>query len=184
MGRCEDRKGWAVSWLHTRNRPPVSCDGLTLIELIVAIGIVALLTAVLVPNLMRTRTTTNEAAAMGNLRAIGISLQVFYAQNNGYPPLWQADMFADANPDFGPPIFDVPMMDSFVQGYGYTYAAQPPGCADETCVGCTVTANPERVGNLGTRAFFVNHTGKIRHCAGAGPADASDPLVTDPPVAC
>ncbi len=157
--------------------------GFTLIELVVVFGIIALLAAIMVPSLLRSRTTTNEAAAIGNLRALGVSIHVFQTTNNRFPSDWQADMYTNAEPDFGPPSFDLSMAGSDVQGYLFTYAGQPGGCAAD-CTGYTLVANPTSLGTLGTRAFFIDQTGKIRHCTGGGPADATDLLITDPPVAC
>ncbi|MBI4354353.1 MAG: hypothetical protein HY595_03870 [Candidatus Omnitrophica bacterium] len=154
-----------------------------MIEVVVVCGIIALLAAIIVPSLLRSRTTTNEAAAIGNLRALGVSIHVFQTQNNRFPSDWQADMYAGADPDFGPPSFDVSMAGSEVQGYLFTYAGQPAGCTNN-CTGYTLMANPESLATLGTRAFFLDQDGRIRHCTGAGPADATDALITDPPLAC
>lgn len=157
--------------------------GLTMIELVVTAGIIGLLAAIAVQSILRARSTTNEATAIGNLHALASVLHMYHAVNNVFPSNWQAAMFDDADPDYGSPSFNVPMTNSLVQAYLYTYAPQPGGCSTD-CAGYILTANPQSLGSLGTRAFFVDETGRVRHCTGAGPADATGALVTDPPAAC
>ena len=157
--------------------------GFTLLELAVTLGIVGLLAMVAIQNILRARSTTNEATAIGNVHALALVLHMYHSVNNAFPSNWQTEMYDNADPDYGPPSFNVPMTNSLAQGYLYTYAPQPGGCATD-CTGYTLAANPQTVGSLGTRAFFVDQTGRLRHCTGAGPADATDALVTDPPLAC
>lgn len=154
-----------------------------MLELMVVCGIIALLAVIAIQNLVRARTTTNEATAIGNLHALVETLHTYHAVNNVFPATWQTDLYTEADPDYGPPAFNMLMTDSSLQNYLYTYTAQPGGCATD-CTGYTITANPQALGSLGTRAFFLDNTGRVRHCTGAGPADATDPLVTDPPAAC
>ena len=75
------------------------------------------------------------------------------------------------------------MDDSNHQGYLYTYTAQPDGCAGN-CTGYTLTAFPSTLGLTGSRAFFVDESGIIRHCNGEGPADAGDRPLYQLPLAC
>jgi len=65
------------------NRPAIS--GLTLIELLVVIAIMALLAALLLPVLARSKATAQSAVCKNNLRQLGISLQVFLSENHCYP---------------------------------------------------------------------------------------------------
>ena len=159
--------------------------GLTALELVIVLGIIALLSSLAIQNILRARMTSNEATATGNLRGVMLALQMYQSQNNHYPSDWQREMYADADPPYLSASFNLPMTSSVVQGFRYTYT-YVEGSAEcpTTCSTYTLTANPETTGWVGGRAFFADHNGKIRHCLGTGPADATDPFVTDPPIAC
>lgn len=164
---------------------PSRRKGLTLIELAVVVGIIALLVSITIQNVLRARSTGNEATAIGNLHGLMQSLQMYQAQHNSFPPDWQADMFTNASPPYASPAFNVPMTGSLVQGYLYTYEyTAGPGSCPTTCSTYALKANPKTEGWLGTRAFYADQTGRLRHCVGSGPATASDALITDKPDPC
>ena len=144
--------------------------GFTLVEIMIVVAIIALLAAIAIPNVLRGRTTANESAAIGNLRALMSSLEMNRSVNNVYPldvaaNTWLAVMYTNADPDFGPPSFQIAMTGQTVQGYNYTYAAG--ATAGQTY---TILTVPATVGTTGTRTFFANETGLIRHCVGTGTA--------------
>src|SRR3989338_5743063 len=88
--------------------------GFTLVEIMIVVAIIALLAAIAIPNVLRGRTTANESAAIGNLRALSSSLEMYRSVNNVYPldvagNTWLLVMYTNANPDFGPPSFSSPL---------------------------------------------------------------------------
>src|ERR1700733_12322443 len=62
----------------------------TLVELLVVIGIIALLISILLPALNRAREEANLVACAANLNQIGNLVQLYASENNGYYPYGHA----------------------------------------------------------------------------------------------
>ena len=63
--------------------------GFTLIELLVVVAIIAILAAMLMPALERTRQQAQQVACLSNLRQVGIGLTIYSQANESYlPPIW------------------------------------------------------------------------------------------------
>ena len=148
--------------------------GFTLVEIMIVVAIIALLVAIAIPNVLRGRTTANESAAIGNTRALISSVEMYRSVNNVYPDntagSWQTAMYganctgAPPTPDFGPPSFCTNMVggntaaNGTVQGYMYTYTGVAGGAT------YTIRSTPLTVNSTGTRSFFADESGLIRHC--------------------
>ena len=147
------------------------------------VSIMAVLATLVMPSLLRSRTTALETTAIVNLRTLASSLELYQTANNRYPDSWQTQMYTAATPPFGPASFNTAMAGSVVQGYAYTYTAAPAGCTTN-CTDYALSGIPQILGLTGTRAFFLDRSSMIRHCRGAGPADATSQPIGQPPVAC
>jgi prepilin-type N-terminal cleavage/methylation domain-containing protein/prepilin-type processing-associated H-X9-DG protein len=60
--------------------------GFTLVELLVVIGIIALLISILVPSLSRARETTQRIACLSNMRQLGMAMIMYTQENRGKFP--------------------------------------------------------------------------------------------------
>jgi prepilin-type N-terminal cleavage/methylation domain-containing protein/prepilin-type processing-associated H-X9-DG protein len=58
--------------------------GFTLVELLVVVGIIALLIAILLPALQRAREAGNKARCLSNLHQVGLAMQMYRIENHDY----------------------------------------------------------------------------------------------------
>src|SRR4051812_45540472 len=81
--------GDGFGWFHHRHRrmPPAWHGGFTLVELLVVIGIIALLIAILLPTIMSAQAQARTITCGSNVRGLCQALYVYAANNRGcFPP--------------------------------------------------------------------------------------------------
>ena len=154
-------------------------QGFTLIELMIVVAIIAIIAAIAIPNLLRSRLQSNEAAAIGNLRTVVGSQSAFASAERGYASSW-AELRDDPIAAGQPAYLDIDLS-GLVQGYDYAVAGD-----GNTLVGSSVasvftnftaTAVPNQIGRTGIRGFFVDASGVIRFDpAGGAPDETFDPI--------
>src|SRR5438270_6071018 len=72
-------------------------EAFTLIELIVAIAIIGILAALLLPTLGRSKASARSAACLSNLHQVGLALQLYVDENENHLPLmWDAPLGTNA----------------------------------------------------------------------------------------
>ncbi|MEW6008834.1 MAG: prepilin-type N-terminal cleavage/methylation domain-containing protein [Candidatus Omnitrophota bacterium] len=137
--------------------------GFTLVEIMIVVAIIALLSALAIPNLLRARMSTNESAAQSSLRTISTSAESYRAVSIYYPPS------LNALSSTTPPYIDTVLGSGAKQGYNFSLVSGS--------FTFSATARPQTYGTSGVRSFFVDESGVIRYTS----ADAQ-PTVTDPPI--
>lgn len=138
-----------------------SNKGFTLIELMIVVAIIAIIAAIAIPNLLRSRMQSNEAAAQGNLRTI-VGAQVAYHAANYEYSVDFADL-TGATPPFLDGDWGVPK-----SGYNFVLG----GTVDNF----TANANAINYGVTGSKGFFTDASGVIRYADGADADDSSSPI--------
>ena len=139
--------------------------GFTLIELMIVVAIIAIIAAIAIPNLMRSRIQANESSAIYNLRAIISAQAGYFSTNNRFATVF--DELTTANP----PFLNGDWGTAERSGYGFTMEGEE---ADFTSHASATT-----YGITGVRGFFVDSSGVIRANQGAD-ADVGSPPISDP----
>jgi len=135
--------------------------GFTLIELMMVCGLITVLASIAMPNLLRSKVQANEAAAIGNIRAI-TGAQISYLASNSQFAVDFADM-TEPTPSFLSGNWEAPKS-------GYTYEL------DGSPSFYTLTATPVDQNITGCKSFYSDCSSVIRYNA-HGPADQnSTPL--------
>jgi len=163
--------------------------GFSLIELLIVVAIILIIAAIAIPNLLRSRMTAYEAAAVGSLRTINTSALTYNAiYGNGFPPtlaamgtpVGGANAAATCNAAL---LINEDLTSGIKSGYVIVYtmgnanATAPTGCSAPGGNTYTVTAAPQQVGTTGQRMFYSDQSATIRFDpTGAGASASSSPL--------
>jgi prepilin-type N-terminal cleavage/methylation domain-containing protein/prepilin-type processing-associated H-X9-DG protein len=77
-----------TEFMNTQGKLPAAAarTAFTLVELLVVIGVIAILVGILLPALSKARKQANEIQCMNNMRQFGIGLQAYVAQSFGALP--------------------------------------------------------------------------------------------------
>jgi prepilin-type N-terminal cleavage/methylation domain-containing protein len=123
----------------------------TIIELMIVVSVIALLSVIAIPAILRTRMVANESVAQANLKTLAVAAETFSAANIGIYPTTRDELtgYAASTPDF---CADVAGGTTSRQGYDYS-------C---TCAagGYTFSADAATCNFTGTKDFTIT-TGSV-----------------------
>jgi prepilin-type N-terminal cleavage/methylation domain-containing protein len=102
-----------VTMSHMRSK--LNSSGFTLVEVLAVISIIALLAAIAIPNLLRSKIYANDALAKATLRAISTASETFSTINAGNYPEDITSLTGAT-----PPYIQVPYCGQAVAGFTYS----------------------------------------------------------------
>jgi type IV pilus assembly protein PilA len=148
--------------------------GFSLIELLIVVTIILIIAGIAIPNLMHSKMTANEAAAVETLRTLNSTAVMYSLTYSGYP-----HTISNLGPNSGTPtpsetsadLIDSVLATGVKSGYKFTWV---PGTADQGghVLSYAIVASPVQPGTTGQKYFFTDQSGTIRQ-SNSGTADSS-----------
>ena len=152
--------------------------GFSLIELLIVVTIILIISAIAIPNLMKSKMSANETAAIGALKALTESAVMYSNSYGGFP-----HSISNLGPSGGGPnssstaadLIDSGLATGIKSGYKFTFTVVATDAAGNV-VNYAITAVPVTPGSTGQRSFYTDESGTIR-VSPSGTADSSSPPI-------
>ena len=115
--------------------------GFTLVEVMIVVGVIALLATIIIPNALKARMSANDVMAQSTLKTIATALENYLAANGNYPPA------SESLTNITPPYLNRDYFNGVYSGFSFS-----AGLDDFTY---TITATPVDVGRTGTTTYSI-----------------------------
>ncbi len=131
--------------------------GFSLIELLIVVTIILIISAIAIPNLMKSKQQANETAAVGALKALTESAVMYSNSYGGFPR-----SIANLGPSSGAlttssaaaDLIDSGLATGVKSGYKFTFTVITADTAGHV-VSYSITAVPVSPGSTGVRSFYT-----------------------------
>jgi len=137
--------------------------GFSLIELLLVVAVILIISAIAVPNFLRSRLRANEASAVASLRVINtaaVTYSITYP-DLGFPA--QLTTLGGANPCSASSTQSCLIDDILAQGTKGGYAFVWTGDGAVPSVSFAVTGTPQNIGGSGQNMYCSDQTGIIHY---------------------
>jgi prepilin-type N-terminal cleavage/methylation domain-containing protein len=140
-------------------------NGFSLIELLLVVTVILIISAIAVPNFLRSRQRANEASAVASIRVINTAAVTYSLTypDLGFPA--QLTTLGGPNPCTASSAQSCLLDNLLAQGVkgGYTFAWIGDGIVPS--VSYLITGTPQVVGSSGQRMFCTDQTGVVHYDA-------------------
>jgi prepilin-type N-terminal cleavage/methylation domain-containing protein len=147
--------------------------GFTLVEIMIVVAIIALLAAIAIPNLLRSRLNAAEANAQATLKTMATAAESFAAANGGVYPTAITDLT-----DATPPYLNEDYTTEDPQSYDFTFTAGAGSTYEFSAVPTGAYANGGHAYSVCTGAVMCPPTGPTE----GGASAPGCPCSTDEPA--
>lgn len=165
----------------TRYPLPAKGKAFTLVELLVVIGIIALLIGLLLPALNRARAQAQFTACLANLRSVGQAVTIYMSTSKGTLPYGYFDGVQDGNTDYAtttptnPNVSDwMSLLLQVSMGKGGGTYGTLPAPTDRAIFVCP-SASPEKSGFAGSTLPILHYSAHPRLMPNIDQKDPSNP---------